>query len=129
MSGALAEVAGTVDAPSDTVAHALRDAVVATLRERGHDGARVEGTGNVLIVQGGWWYRGEYEYVPLSSTRTRVTHRVYNVATRLRWGVPLANRLFIGLHASTKHAFAGLLERMANDIGCVAAVESDVTRR
>ena len=59
-------------------------------------------------MQGGWWYRGEYELTP-ELAGTRVTHRVFNVAKASRWAVPLANRFFIGFEtADPRGVRAGL---------------------
>lgn len=49
----------------------------------------------VLGFQGHWWYRGEIS-ASASGGRTIVTYRVFNIARRGAWAVPLANRLFIG---------------------------------
>jgi hypothetical protein len=46
-------------------------------------------------MQGHWWYRGEVSATE-SNSQTVVTYRVYNIARRAAWAVPLANRLFIG---------------------------------
>ncbi|MFB6890287.1 hypothetical protein ACFCX4_13330 [Kitasatospora sp. NPDC056327] len=62
-----------------------------------------------FAYQGGWWYRGEYE-VTEEAGRTRVTHRVFNVAGRgSRWAVPLANKFFIGFRERTTAGFHELL--------------------
>lgn len=49
----------------------------------------------VVGFQGHWWYRGEISAAE-SAGRTVVTYRVYNIARRSAWAVPVANRLFIG---------------------------------
>ncbi|MFZ3555900.1 hypothetical protein [Streptomyces sp. BH055] len=65
-----------------------------------------------FAYQGGWWYRGEYE-VTEEAGRTRVTHRVFNVAGRSsRWAVPLANKFFIGFRSRTTAAFLELLREV-----------------
>jgi hypothetical protein len=55
----------------------------------------------VLGLQGHWWYRGEITATQVQA-QTLVTYRVYNIAGRSAWAVPLANRLFIG-YAKTVH--------------------------
>jgi len=70
------------------------------------------GDGNVLAFQGEWWYRGEYTLDPRGQG-TQVTYRVYNVATRARWAVPLINRLFIGFSQTTRKGFAEILKVIA----------------
>lgn len=58
---------------------------------------------NTIGMQGHWWYRGEYS-LTAEPPGTRVTYRVFNVAPRGRWAVPLANRLFIGYPAVMQQA-------------------------
>ncbi|MEU4252306.1 hypothetical protein AB0F15_33380 [Amycolatopsis sp. NPDC026612] len=65
-----------------------------------------------VAVQGGWWYRGEYR-VTADPAGARVEHRVVNAASRGRWGVPLANRFFIGFRARVAAGFARLLQELA----------------
>ncbi|GAA3000971.1 hypothetical protein [Streptosporangium longisporum] len=82
----------------------------------------VEVTGNggdTIAVQGGWWYRGEYTVTP-HPEGTLVTHRVRNVANRWRWGVPLANRFFVGFRRDTRAGFADGLRRIGDELGCPA---------
>lgn len=56
---------------------------------------------STIAMQGGWWYRGEYQITAVR-TGSRITHRVYNVAgTGSRWLVPLANRGFAHLNEET----------------------------
>ncbi|MFF1612116.1 hypothetical protein ACFVYA_30420 [Amycolatopsis sp. NPDC058278] len=64
-----------------------------------------------VAVQGGWWYRGEYR-VTADPAGTRVEHRVINAASRGRWGVPLANRFFVGFRAKVAAGFVGLLDEL-----------------
>lgn len=76
-------------------------------------GGRVEMAGErgLVAVQGGWWYRGEYEVAPAGGG-TRLTHRVRNVARSGRWAVPLANRLFLGYRARTRRGLAALVAEL-----------------
>jgi hypothetical protein len=60
-------------------------------------------------VQGGWWYRGEYQLEQVAGG-TRITHRVLNVAKTGRWAVPLANKLFVGFRARTDANFAKFIQ-------------------
>jgi hypothetical protein len=87
-----------------------------TLAAPGHSMTVEVGPGR-LAVQGGWWYRGEYHLTP-DPRGTRLVYRVHNVAERMRWGVPLANRFFIGLRPSVRQAVAGLLGRVGAELGC-----------
>ncbi|ADD44399.1 hypothetical protein [Stackebrandtia nassauensis] len=79
-----------------------------------------------IATQGGWWYRGEYALEP-AGPHTRVTHRVYNVAgPATRWGVPLANRLFIGFQAQTRASFADTVRDMGKRLGCRVSLPDPV---
>jgi hypothetical protein len=102
MKDPMIELSATVAAEPD----ALLDKVISTVGNPGH-GIRVEidKDRRTVAVQGGWWYRGEYEVEP-DGTGARLTHRVRNVATWGRWAVPLANRLFIGFRAKVRQGFA-----------------------
>jgi hypothetical protein len=61
----------------------------------------------VVGVQGHWWYRGEVS-ASESNGQTLVTYRVYNIARRGAWAVPLANRLFIGYDRVVRQAAVDL---------------------
>ncbi|MGW0810475.1 hypothetical protein [Nonomuraea sp. NPDC002799] len=102
----ITEVTGVVAAPVERVWPALLDSV-----------PRTELGEHTFAYQGGWWYRGEWSVAP-HPEGTRVVHRVYNVAQRLRWGVPLANRLFIGFEENTRQGFADGLARLGRQLGC-----------
>lgn len=101
----LAEVAGRIDAPIDQVWPLLRDTIAAT-----------ETDGYTAAHQGGWWYRGEWSAEPDGSA-TMIIHRVYNVARWLRWGVPLANRFFVGFRESTRSGFEQGIAEVARRLG------------
>ncbi|MEC3977236.1 hypothetical protein [Amycolatopsis sp. H20-H5] len=100
----MVEVTGVVRAPVTEVF----DGIAGRLRSPGWEADRERG---LVARQGGWWYRGEY-LVAEDPAGTRVTHRVYNVASRGRWAVPLANRLFIGFRARVRTGFAELLREL-----------------
>ncbi|MCF6471927.1 hypothetical protein FAF44_26565 [Nonomuraea sp. MG754425] len=119
----LTEVSGVVAAPVEQV-----------WRELLGDLPGQETGRHTLAHQGGWWYRGEWSVAPHpEGTRvvhrgewsvaphpegTRVVHRVYNVAEWMRWGVPLANRFFIGFEKQTRTAFAEGLAAIGERLGC-----------
>lgn len=69
-----------------------------------------------LALQGGWWYRGEWTVEP-HPDGTLVRHAVYNVATRMRWGVGIANRFFRGFDATTETAVMATLSEVARAVG------------
>ncbi|WP_194117756.1 hypothetical protein [Streptomyces hoynatensis] len=104
MKRLLVETAGWVPLPPAEARRRLVALVSGLYTESADDGN--------LVLQGGWWYRGEYEVEP-DGEGTRVTHRVYNVAARGRWAVPLANRFFVGYADATRARFAELLKGIA----------------
>ncbi|MEV0382979.1 hypothetical protein [Nonomuraea sp. NPDC050643] len=101
----ITEVSGVVTAPVEQVWRVLRE-----------DLPNWEAGDHTLAYQGGWWYRGEWSVFP-DPEGTRVVHSVYNVAEWARWGVPLANRFFIGFAATTRASFAAGLTRIADRLG------------
>jgi hypothetical protein len=84
----------------------------------GHDVEESAGR-TVFSHQGGWWYRGETTVEP-DPLGVRITYRVFNVATRLRWAVPLANRFFSGAREEYADGFAAGLRRLGDDLGVSA---------
>ncbi|GIJ46070.1 hypothetical protein Val02_29560 [Virgisporangium aliadipatigenens] len=70
----------------------------------------VDHADGVVGFQGHWWYRGEIAAAEGPSGQTILTYRVFNVATRAAWAVPLANRLFIGYDRSVRDGVTGLAE-------------------
>lgn len=103
----MVELSEVVTATAEDVFEALE------ARFAGAPGLEVDRDRRTVACQGGWWYRGEYEVAGEPGGGARVTHRVYNVAERLRWGVPLANRFFIGFRRATAEGFA----RFVRDLG------------
>ncbi|MFI7615539.1 hypothetical protein ACIBP6_30370 [Nonomuraea terrae] len=101
----ITEVTGVVTAPVEQVWRALVN---------GNPGWTVAGD-HTIAYQGGWWYRGEWSVEP-DPEGTRVVHRVYDVARWMRWGVPLANRFFIGFADRTRAAFEEGLTRIERDV-------------
>lgn len=78
----------------------------------------VDRSDRTIATQGGWWYRGEYT-LDAEGPDTRLTHRVFNVAgPATRWGVPLANRLFIGFDDRTREQFADTVRRIGQRLDC-----------
>jgi hypothetical protein len=63
--------------------------------EAGRAYVDVDHRDGVVGFQGHWWYRGEIS-ASASGAGTVVTYRVFTIARRGAWAVPLANRLFIG---------------------------------
>ncbi|MEU4744971.1 hypothetical protein AB0G02_31530, partial [Actinosynnema sp. NPDC023658] len=108
MRRVLVEVSATVPVPPDAVLARVERVV----REAGGGRIEVDAERRTVSVQGGWWYRGEYE-VQAVAGGARLTHRVRNVAPRGAWAVPLANRLFLGYRARAERGFAEFVAGLA----------------
>jgi hypothetical protein len=106
----MVEVSGIVAAPADVVVDRVFE-YFDSLRGDHFPAVEIDSLGRTVAIQGGWWYRGEYT-VDDHPGGSRVTHRVYNVATWMRWGVPLANRLFIGYRSKVETGFGEFLEQL-----------------
>jgi hypothetical protein len=116
------EVSGVVEAPPEAVATAVLDRVGQAAA--GYVPVVEASNGNwTAAVQGGWWYRGEYTVEPAPSG-SRFTHRVYNVATWMRWGVPLANRFFVGYRPTVREGIDKLVRDIGDELGCAAHLDS-----
>ncbi|MFC4056962.1 hypothetical protein ACFOWE_01560 [Planomonospora corallina] len=121
----ITEVAGIVEAPVAAVFDDLAGALLPEGRRTGRftvedlpgHTSTVEVAGHTISFQGGWWYRGEWSVEPHPEGALLV-HRVFNIAQRMRWGVPAANRFFIGFAGSTRRRFAENLARMGQRLGC-----------
>ncbi|MEA5366582.1 hypothetical protein VA596_44125 [Amycolatopsis sp., V23-08] len=105
---ALAEAAGVVPRPPGEVFERLRVWLTSGGYPMRMD---VDADRGFVAVQGGWWYRGEYR-VTADPAGSRVEHRVVNAAEWGRWGVPLANRFFLGYREKVAAGFAGLLAEL-----------------
>ncbi|WP_246037659.1 hypothetical protein [Saccharothrix texasensis] len=108
MTEPMIELTATVPVPADSVLASVE----AVIRDAGGGRVEVDRARRTVAVQGGWWYRGEYQ-VEATADGARLTHRVRNVARRGRWAVPLANRLFIGYRARTERNFAAFVASLA----------------
>jgi hypothetical protein len=104
----LAQASGVVARPPGEVFEQLRRKLAGGTHPMRMDVDRERG---FVAVQGGWWYRGEYR-VTADPAGARVEHQVVNAASRGRWGVPLANRFFVGFRARVAAGFAGLLREL-----------------
>ena len=100
----LRSYAGTLPADPDAVFAAL----VAQL-----DSATVDDGSRVAVVQGGWWYRAEYE-VLADDEGARIQHELVNVAQPLHWLGPITGRREI---AESPRQFQRLLTAIADDLG------------
>lgn len=101
----LAEATGVVSRPPAEVLEMLRERLMSGYAMK----TELDVERGMVAVQGGWWYRGEY-FVSEHPAGSRVTHRVVNAAEWGAWGVPLANRFFIGFRGKVAEGFAQLLK-------------------
>jgi hypothetical protein len=112
----LFEASAPVHAPPAAVRGLIEDGWVLGAFFRGTPDALsyvdVDHRDGVVGFQGHWWYRGEISAAPDpgSSERTILTYRVFNVAKRGAWAVPLANRMFIGYDRTVRDGVTGLAE-------------------
>src|SRR5688572_2393006 len=121
----LAEVAAVIEAPVAEVWGAMADELLPGGRRSGRftvedvpgHTSTVEVAGHTISLQGGWWYRGEWSVEPHPEGALLV-HRVFNVARWVRWGVPMANRFFIGFAGRTRQGFTESLTRLGGRLGC-----------
>ncbi|MEU0564690.1 hypothetical protein ABZ297_04715 [Nonomuraea sp. NPDC005983] len=113
----ITEVSGVVEAPPARVHEALARRF--TPDEVPDHPGTVEVTERMIAYQGGWWYRGEWT-LSEHPQGTLVTHRVYNVAESMRWGVSLANRFFIGYDEATRDSFSKGINQLGEELGCPA---------
>ncbi len=104
----LVEVGDVVPASADEVFARIAEFLQA---QQYNPGFEMDPERGLIAQQGGWWYRGEYLVVD-DPAGARVTHRVYNVASRGRWAVPLANRFFAGFDGRVREGF----DRMMGDV-------------
>ena len=61
---------------------------------------------DLLVVQGGWWYRAEYRVVAVDGG-SRIDHELLNVASPAHWAGPITGRASI---RDAEAAFARLVE-------------------
>jgi hypothetical protein len=76
----------------------------------------VDHTPGVVGVQGHWWYRGEIS-AQEHDGGTRLVQRVFNIAGRSAWAVPLANRFFVGFREQLQRGTDDLARRIEGHLG------------
>ncbi|MFL6144324.1 MAG: hypothetical protein ACJ72N_20980 [Labedaea sp.] len=109
--GPLAEVRRLID--SDWVPDTV-------LGQAGRAYVEVDHRDGVVGFQGHWWYRGEVS-ASAPGGRTVITYRVFNIARRAAWAVPLANRLFIGYHRTVRDTAAALARAIDSHLNGAAS--------
>lgn len=100
----LRSYAGTLPAEPDAVFASLVAHMTSATIDEGN---------RVAVVQGGWWYRAEYE-VLADDAGARIQHELVNVAEPLHWLGPITGRREI---AESPAAFGRLLTAIADDLG------------
>ncbi|GGM54942.1 hypothetical protein GCM10007977_065790 [Dactylosporangium sucinum] len=107
----LFEASAPVRAPLAQVQRLIDDEWVLgpMLGESGRAYVDIDHRDGAVGFQGHWWYRGELSAAE-STDGTVVTYRVYNIAQRAAWAVPLANRLFIGYARTVRDGVAGVAQ-------------------
>lgn len=76
----------------------------------------VDRTPGTIGVQGHWWYRGEFSAIE-TPTGARLVQRVFNVARKGAWAVPLANRFFVGFRERMQRGTDELAHRIEQRLG------------
>jgi hypothetical protein len=113
----LRSFAGHLAAPPDAVYALLAQQLAPGDETGGHfltDPAR-----HLVIVQGDWWYRGEYRVLPEeagsggshSADESRIEHEILNVAQFAHWAGAIAAR---GVVDAAPNAFRRLLDAVAD---------------
>ncbi|GAA0429395.1 hypothetical protein Aca07nite_37760 [Actinoplanes capillaceus] len=114
----LFEASAPVSAPVERVRALIDDGWVLDAflgSEEARSYVDVDHQPGIIGFQGHWWYRGEISASP-STGGTTVTYRVYNIARRSAWAVPLANRLFIGYRRTVREGVSGLARRIESHL-------------
>jgi hypothetical protein len=114
MKKLLFEASAPVDAPADRVRSLIAgDWVVEQMGATEY--VDVDHHDGVVGFQGHWWYRGEVS-VDNTDGRTTITYRVFNIAQRAAWAVPLANKMFVGYGASVRESANGLARSIEREL-------------
>jgi hypothetical protein len=76
---------------------------------------------HTLAVKGNWWYRGVYT-VYEGPGGSQLDYHVHNVATHLRWAVPLMQR---GLPQQMQRDLIRLLHTIGRHLNCAAYLSTE----
>lgn len=103
----LRSFAGHLESPPDEVFARLVEHLTAEAARSGTEsGLLVDEPTRAVIVQGEWWYRGEYAVLPEGHGDSVVEYEIVNVAQRAHRAAPFAGRREI---ASAPSVFQALL--------------------
>ena len=106
----LRSFAGTVPAPPGRVFEELLARARPTSPEGGS--LSTDPVVGLIVVQGGWWYRGEYR-VSADPAGSRLELAIVNVAAPAHWAGPLTGR-------SVLRASPAAFERLVAELGALA---------
>jgi hypothetical protein len=103
----LRSFAGHLDAAPDAVFRALAERLRSHAGDEGH--SIVDEASRTVIVQGDWWYRGEYRVRP-EPAGTVVEYEIVNVAPTWHRAGPIAGRAVV---RSAPSEFQALLTKLS----------------
>lgn len=106
----LRSFAGQIEADADAVYHCLLRLLEPTDQPAIIFATRPEE--RLIVVQGGWWYRGEWRVLP-QEENSRIEYELVNVAQRAHWAGPVAGRSVI---AGAPASFQALLSDIAEEL-------------
>jgi hypothetical protein len=107
----LRSFAGHLDADPDAVFAVLARLLVPGDEAGGHFLA--DPGWRLVVVQGDWWYRGEYRVLPEDGGGSRIEYEIINVAQKAHWAGALTGR---GVMNAAPAAFRRLLDDVADAI-------------
>ena len=102
----LRSFAGTVSGAPDAVFAEVLRRVAPGSPEGGHLSS--DPVRRLVVVQGGWWYRGEWRVIP-DGTGSRIEYEIVNVAQPAHWAGPLTGRREL---RAAPAAFSALLREL-----------------
>lgn len=102
----LRSFAGDIAAEPDRVFAALLRRVAPSSPEGGH--LSTDPVRRLIVVQGGWWYRGEWRILP-DDAGCRIEYEIVNVADPAHWAGPLTGRKEL---KAAPGEFAALVEEL-----------------
>jgi len=109
----LRSFAGHLEADPDTVYAVLVEKLAAGDENGGHFLA--DPTERFIVVQGDWWYRGEYRVMAEEDGEgTRLEHEILNVAQIAHWAGAITGRSVV---AGAPAAFGRLLTEIDAELG------------
>ena len=106
----LRTLVGTIAAPPGAVFDAVLQRVRPTQPEGGN--LSTDPITRLIVVQGGWWYRGEYR-VTADPDGSRLELTLVNVAQPAHWAGPLTGRAVL---RGTPAAFERLVAEIGRDL-------------